>query len=54
MRFFFLSPFAVLIVVLAALAALSHAEPELDRLCQKQMVRNGFTQQEATNACARF
>lgn len=50
----FASPIAVLTVVLLALVGLSYAEPELDRLCEQQVVRNGFPQSVATARCARL
>ena len=48
------SPLAVLTVIFLAFVALSHSEPALDALCEKQMVHNGFTVTQAQKQCARF
>lgn len=54
MRLIFAYPVYVLIVILVAYIALSHAEPELDRLCENRVVANGLSQKAAKRACERI
>lgn len=54
MRLLFSYPFAVLTVVLLAMAALSHAEPQLEAMCQARTEANGISPANARRACERL
>lgn len=47
-------PFAVLIVILLALAGMSAAEPQLEAMCQVRTEANGLDPTDARRACERL
>lgn len=54
MRLIFAYPVLVLTGIAVAYITLSHAEPELDRLCESRVVANGLSHQAAKRACERI
>ncbi len=54
MRSLISCPVAVLTGVLLAMAALSHAEPQLEAMCQHRTEANGISPANALRACERL
>ena len=54
MQIFLSYPFAVLTALLLALATMSHAEPQLEALCQARTEANGISPANARRACERL
>lgn len=54
MPIIFSSPFAVLTAILLALATMSHAEPQLEAMCQHRTEANGISPANARRACERL
>lgn len=54
MRVLFSYPFAVLTMILFAMAGMSAGELLIEQLCQQRVIANGLSKAAATRACERF